>query len=149
MWRSDLVAIDGFDADFTGWGREDSDLFVRLIRSGVRRKDGRWATGVLHLWHPEADRGRLSENDAGLMKFWRAIAFGRREDLSALSGSRARRSCSEWQALSRPDHVEHGVFGNRGAAERLGAEMLDAKLLDLQSGGLQPFDKIALPYWRT
>jgi glycosyltransferase involved in cell wall biosynthesis len=66
VWRSDLAAIDGFDAGFTGWGREDSDLFVRLIRSGVRRKDGRWATGVLHLWHPEADRGRLSENDRRL-----------------------------------------------------------------------------------
>ena len=66
VWRRDLVAVDGFDADFTGWGREDSDLFVRLIRSGVGRKDGRWATGVLHLWHPEADRGRLSENDRRL-----------------------------------------------------------------------------------
>ena len=65
-WRSDLLAIDGFDQGFTGWGREDSDLFVRLIRAGVRRKDGRWATGVLHLWHPEADRSRLSENDRRL-----------------------------------------------------------------------------------
>ena len=66
VWRSDLVAIDGFDCGFAGWGREDSDLFVRLMRAGVRRKDGRWATGVLHLWHPEADRSRLPENDLRL-----------------------------------------------------------------------------------
>jgi 23S rRNA A2030 N6-methylase RlmJ len=58
--------VDGFDASFSGWGREDSDLFIRLIRAGVRRKDGRFATGVLHLWHPEADRGRLAENDRQL-----------------------------------------------------------------------------------
>lgn len=66
MWRSDLIAVDGFDSGFSGWGREDSDLFVRLIRAGVRRKDGRWGTGVLHLWHPEADRARLQENERRL-----------------------------------------------------------------------------------
>ena len=66
IWRSDLIAVDGFDSGFAGWGREDSDLFVRLIRAGVRRKDGRYATGVLHLWHPEADRTRLSENEQRL-----------------------------------------------------------------------------------
>jgi glycosyltransferase involved in cell wall biosynthesis len=86
VWRSDLVAIDGFDADFTGWGREDSDLFVRLIRSGVRRKDGRWATGVLHLWHPEADRGRLSENDRRLDEILAGDRIRATKGLSALSG---------------------------------------------------------------
>ena len=62
-WRSDLERVNGFDAAFSGWGREDSDLIVRLIRSGVRRKDGEFATGVLHLWHPKAPRARLAEND--------------------------------------------------------------------------------------
>jgi glycosyltransferase involved in cell wall biosynthesis len=66
FWRADLEKIDGFDASFSGWGREDSDLFIRLIRAGVRRKDGRFATGVLHLWHPEADRSGLAENDRQL-----------------------------------------------------------------------------------
>jgi glycosyltransferase involved in cell wall biosynthesis len=66
FWRADLEKVDGFDASFSGWGREDSDLFIRLIRAGVRRKDGRFATSVLHLWHPEADRSRLAENDRQL-----------------------------------------------------------------------------------
>ena len=65
-FRDDLERVDGFDAMFAGWGREDSDLFVRLIRSGVRRKDGRFATGVLHLWHLESERSRLSVNQAKL-----------------------------------------------------------------------------------
>ena len=65
-FRDDLERVDGFDAAFTGWGREDSDLFVRLIRSGVRRKDGRFATGVLHLWHPERERSRLADNQGKL-----------------------------------------------------------------------------------
>ncbi len=66
FWRADLERVDGFDGSFSGWGREDSDLFIRLIRAGVRRKDGRFATGVLHLWHPEADRSSLTENDRQL-----------------------------------------------------------------------------------
>ena len=66
FWRADLEKVDGFDSSFSGWGREDSDIFIRLIRAGVRRTDGRFANGVLHLWHPEADRCRLAENDRQL-----------------------------------------------------------------------------------
>ena len=63
IWRADLDRVDGFDAAFIGWGGEDSDLLVRLLHAGVRRKDGRYSTGVLHLWHPGADRSRLPENE--------------------------------------------------------------------------------------
>jgi glycosyltransferase involved in cell wall biosynthesis len=66
VWRCDLDRVDGFDAAFSGWGREDSDLLIRLLHAGVRRKDGRFATGVIHLWHREADRGQLAANDARL-----------------------------------------------------------------------------------
>lgn len=63
VWRSDLDRVDGFDAHYDGWGREDSDLFVRLIRAGVLRKQGVFSTGVIHLWHREADRSQLPDND--------------------------------------------------------------------------------------
>jgi glycosyltransferase involved in cell wall biosynthesis len=63
FWRADLDKVDGFDAAYSGWGREDSDIFIRMIRAGVLRKDGRFATGVLHLWHAEADRARLADNE--------------------------------------------------------------------------------------
>jgi hypothetical protein len=66
VWRSDLERIDGFDASYTGWGREDSDLLIRLLHCGLRRKDGRFATGVIHLWHPQVDRAQLAANDARL-----------------------------------------------------------------------------------
>jgi glycosyltransferase involved in cell wall biosynthesis len=64
--REDLERIDGFDASYTGWGLEDSDLVVRLLHAGVRRKDGRFATGVLHLWHRQADRSGLPDNERRL-----------------------------------------------------------------------------------
>jgi glycosyltransferase involved in cell wall biosynthesis len=63
VWRRDLESVDGFDAAYIGWGREDSDLLIRLLNAGVRRKDGTFATGVLHLWHPEADRSQFDAND--------------------------------------------------------------------------------------
>jgi glycosyltransferase involved in cell wall biosynthesis len=66
VWRSDLDRVDGFDASFSGWGKEDSDLLVRLLHAGVRRKDGTYATGVLHLWHPAADRSQLAGNEQRL-----------------------------------------------------------------------------------
>jgi glycosyltransferase involved in cell wall biosynthesis len=66
VWRADLERVDGFDASYTGWGKEDSDLVVRLLHAGVARKDGRFATGVLHLWHPMADRSALPRNESKL-----------------------------------------------------------------------------------
>ena len=62
VWRSDLERVNGFDESFEGWGYEDSDLAVRLINSGVGRKEGSYATGVLHLWHRENDRRAEGDN---------------------------------------------------------------------------------------
>jgi glycosyltransferase involved in cell wall biosynthesis len=68
VWRADLDRVDGFDASFKGWGKEDSDLLVRLLHAGMRRKDGAYATGVLHLWHAAADRSGLLENEQRLAR---------------------------------------------------------------------------------
>jgi glycosyltransferase involved in cell wall biosynthesis len=60
--RSDFYAVNGFDETFQGWGHEDADLAIRLLRNGVRRCEATFATTVFHLWHPEADRTRELEN---------------------------------------------------------------------------------------
>jgi len=62
VWRSDLLKINGFDECFQGWGHEDAELVVRLLRSGIGRKTGRFAVPVLHLWHSEQDRHQEAEN---------------------------------------------------------------------------------------
>ena len=66
LWRADFDAINGFDEAFQGWGHEDADLAIRLLHAGVQRKDGRFATAVLHLWHHENDRSNLAENERRL-----------------------------------------------------------------------------------
>jgi hypothetical protein len=84
VWRGDLECVDGFDAEYSGWGKEDSDIMVRLLRTGVRRKDGRFATGVIHLWHAEADRSWLSENERKLSDVISSDCIRAQRGLSAM-----------------------------------------------------------------
>lgn len=68
VWKDDLLAVNGFDEDYTGWGMEDSDLVLRLIRNGVYHKDARFAAAVFHLWHAENSRDQLEENQRRLQQ---------------------------------------------------------------------------------
>ncbi len=65
IWKSDLFFINGWEEKFTGWGYEDSDLVIRLLRLNVQRKNARFYIPVFHLWHPENDRTK--ERDNGLL----------------------------------------------------------------------------------
>ena len=90
IWRADLERVDGYDADYSGWGKEDSDIIVRLLHAGVRRKDGVFATGVLHLWHKEADRSDLSANERKLAEMLTSDRIKARRGLSEIeTGSSA------------------------------------------------------------
>jgi glycosyltransferase involved in cell wall biosynthesis len=66
VWREDLVRVNGMDETYAGWGMEDSDLVIRLLRAGVKHKSARFAAPVLHLWHRENDRSGLPENQRRL-----------------------------------------------------------------------------------
>ena len=67
MWKADFLGVNGFDEFFEGWGYEDSDLVIRLIHSGIKRKEGRFAVPVLHLWHAQNDKSRQDINYQKLM----------------------------------------------------------------------------------
>jgi hypothetical protein len=49
--RDDLVAINGWNEEFQGWGNEDSELGVRLQNSGVRVRNLRNKVIQFHLLH--------------------------------------------------------------------------------------------------
>jgi len=67
LWRDDLLAINGFDESYEGWGREDSDLVARLLHAGIRRRNLQGCP-VIHLWHRENPRHQLDDNDARLQQ---------------------------------------------------------------------------------
>lgn len=63
-WREDLLAINGFNEDYVGWGREDSDLVARLLHSGKQRLKLKCMANAYHLYHEDNSRNRLSQNDS-------------------------------------------------------------------------------------
>jgi GT2 family glycosyltransferase len=58
FWRDDLLAVNGFDEDYIGWGGEDSDLGTRLYHLGRPRKFVYGRAIVYHLNHATQDRAR-------------------------------------------------------------------------------------------
>ena len=75
FFKEDLVAVNGFNQDFEGWGREDSELVVRLFKYGLLRKENRFRAICYHLWHPENDRQYLERNDQMLKKIMDSDGF--------------------------------------------------------------------------
>jgi glycosyltransferase involved in cell wall biosynthesis len=61
--RDAVLAINGFNEAFVGWGREDSEFAARLFAYGLKRKDPPFSALVFHLCHPENSRGNLADND--------------------------------------------------------------------------------------
>lgn len=68
VWRSDFIAVNGFDEVFEGWGHEDADLVLRLSHLGVQRKNGFMSTEVFHLWHRENQRIQETLNKSRVMQ---------------------------------------------------------------------------------
>jgi glycosyltransferase involved in cell wall biosynthesis len=63
FFKEDCVNINGFNNDFEGWGREDSEFAVRLLNSGIIRKNLRFNAIQFHLWHTENTKVSLRQND--------------------------------------------------------------------------------------
>jgi glycosyltransferase involved in cell wall biosynthesis len=85
FWKKDLLAVNGFDESYVGWGYEDSDLIVRLFHLGIRRKSGKFAVPVLHLWHPESSRAGANVNYEKLMAVTRSTKVKATSGLSQYS----------------------------------------------------------------
>jgi glycosyltransferase involved in cell wall biosynthesis len=60
IWRDDLVAVNGFDETYEGWGiGEDSDLCSRLYNLGRQRKFVYGRALVFHLDHPQLNKDHV------------------------------------------------------------------------------------------
>jgi glycosyltransferase involved in cell wall biosynthesis len=66
FWRSDLVAVNGFNEQMIGWGPEDKELCARLTHLGVRRQTLYLGGLAHHLHHAPASRERRAANEAVL-----------------------------------------------------------------------------------
>ena len=64
FFRQDCISVNGFNNEFEGWGREDSEFIMRLLNSGINRKNVRFNAIQFHLWHNENIRDSLEKNEA-------------------------------------------------------------------------------------
>lgn len=71
FWREDVLAINGFDEDYTGWGGEDSDIGTRLYHLGRLRKFVYGRAITFHLNHPKLPR---LHHEASLARLANTIA---------------------------------------------------------------------------
>ncbi|MDO6580722.1 glycosyltransferase family 2 protein [Photobacterium sp. 2_MG-2023] len=63
FWRADLIEVNGFNEDFVGWGREDSEFVHRMLNSSKKRLYLKFAGVGYHLYHDESSRASLAKND--------------------------------------------------------------------------------------
>lgn len=63
LFRDDLFAVNGFNERFREWGREDTELAVRLFRYGLKRKEHLFRAICYHLWHPIYSRDALEHSE--------------------------------------------------------------------------------------
>jgi glycosyltransferase involved in cell wall biosynthesis len=65
FFKEDLIKVNGFNEDFEGWGREDSELIERLYNIGLRRKNLKFCGIQYHLNH---HIGKASSNNEEILK---------------------------------------------------------------------------------
>ena len=62
FYKSDCVAINGFNEAFVGWGREDSEFVARFLFNGGEMRRLKFSAIAYHLFHPENSRAMLESN---------------------------------------------------------------------------------------
>ena len=63
FFKSDLELVNGFEEQINGWGREDSEIAVRLFNNNIAKIRLKFKALTYHIFHKENDRSKLSEND--------------------------------------------------------------------------------------
>ena len=53
--RKHLIAINGFDEEYEGYGREDTDIEIRLQNLGLKIRSLKGLALQFHVWHPRRE----------------------------------------------------------------------------------------------
>ena len=61
--KKNVLDINGWNEDFTGWGKEDTEIVARLCFYGTKIKKLKFAAITYHLWHPHLSRKRIEMNE--------------------------------------------------------------------------------------
>ena len=62
FYKEDAYKINGFNEDFIGWGREDSEFVARFLNAKGEIRNLKFYALAYHLYHQENSRNMLEEN---------------------------------------------------------------------------------------
>lgn len=82
-WRADLLAVNGYDERYVGWGNEDDDLGRRLHRAGIPGRNVLSEPLAIHMYHPPHHQMGARANQGYYAQRVRAIRAG---DVRATEG---------------------------------------------------------------
>ena len=61
-WKKDVIAVNGYNELFNGWGPEDKELIARMMNRGIQKRFIKLGALAFHLFHKENSRNRLKKN---------------------------------------------------------------------------------------
>jgi len=64
FWRADFIAVNGYNEAMTGWGKEDSELIIRMMNNGISGRRLRYRGIVYHIWHKTSSKSNLNVNES-------------------------------------------------------------------------------------
>ena len=62
FWKQDLITVNGFNENFEGWGREDTELVARLFNAGMGRRNVKFNCLTAHIYHNERNKENVGKN---------------------------------------------------------------------------------------
>ena len=62
FWRQDFIKVNGYNEDMNGWGKEDTELSVRLMNSGLQKL--KYLAVCYHLHHKILSKEGLNINNS-------------------------------------------------------------------------------------
>lgn len=68
FWKKDLVAVNGYNEAFEGWGKEDNEIACRLSNANITKRALKFGGIAYHLHHKEQCRGLCEKNNGLLMQ---------------------------------------------------------------------------------
>ena len=62
FWKSDFIAVNGFNEGLTGWGIDDSEMIQRLHNYGITGKRLKYSGVAYHIYHKEQSKTHMDVN---------------------------------------------------------------------------------------
>tara|TARA_B110000459_G_scaffold195995_1_gene237380 strand:- start:103 stop:891 length:789 start_codon:yes stop_codon:yes gene_type:complete len=64
FWKQDFIKVNGYNEDMSGWGKEDTELSLRLMNSGLKKLKLKCLAICYHLHHKTSSKAGLNINNS-------------------------------------------------------------------------------------